>query len=81
MNFASIIQNTLVPLINLTVSVLSALAIVVFFWGLVRYIYESGDAHGHSEGKERIIWSLIALFVLFSIWGILALMGKAFFTQ
>lgn len=61
------------------VGVLSALALVVFFIGLVRYIKESSDSHGHSEGRERIIWSLIALFILFSIWGILALMSIAFF--
>ena len=76
--FATIVQN-IVSLINLLIGVLSALAVVVFFIGLVRYIRESSDAKGHSEGKERIIWSLVALFILFSIWGILALMSVAFF--
>jgi|GEM_PF-2411330 hypothetical protein len=76
--FASIVQN-IVSLINLTVGVLLALAVVVFFIGLVRYIRESGDAKGHAEAKERIIWSLVAIFVLVSIWGILAVMNTAFF--
>ena len=61
------------------VSVLAALALVVFFIGLVRYVKDSADSHGHEEGRERIIWSLVALFILFSIWGILALMSVAFF--
>jgi lysylphosphatidylglycerol synthetase-like protein (DUF2156 family) len=77
-SFCTIVQS-IVSLINITVGVLAALAVVVFFWGLVRFVSESSDAHGHSEGKERIIWSLIALFVLVSIWGILALMNAAFF--
>ena len=76
--FASIVQN-IVSLINLTVGVLLALAVVVFFIGLVRYIRESGDAKGHAEAQERIMWSLIAIFVLVSIWGILAVMNVAFF--
>ena len=76
--FASAIQ-TLIGLINMLVSVLAAGALVVFFIGLVRYIKDSADSHGHAEGRERIIWSLIALFILFSIWGILALMSVAFF--
>src|SRR5665213_159213 len=76
--FASAIQS-LIGLINLLISVLSALAIVVFFIGLVRYIKDSSDSKAHTEGRERIIWSLIALFVLFSVWGILALMSIAFF--
>ena len=70
---------SIVSLINLTIGVLSAFAIVIFFIGLVRYIRESSDSHAHTEGKERIMWSLVALFVLFSIWGILALMTAAFF--
>ena len=76
--FASAIQ-TLIGLINMLVSVLAALALVVFFIGLVRYVKDSADSHGHEEGRERIIWSLVALFILFSIWGILALMSVAFF--
>jgi len=64
---------------NMLVSVLAALALVVFFIGLVRYVRDSGDAKGHVEGRERIIWSLIALFILFSIWGILNVLGVAFF--
>lgn len=76
--FASVIID-LIGVINMLVGVLSALALVVFFIGLVRYIKDSGDSHGHSEGRERIIWSLVALFILFSIWGILALMSIAFF--
>jgi len=61
------------------VGVLSALAVVVFFIGLVRYVKDSGDSKGHQEGRERIIWSLLALFILFSIWGILAILNTSFF--
>jgi len=77
-SFSSIVQ-TLIGLMNMLVSVLAALALVVFFIGLVRYVKDSADAHDHVEGRERIIWSLIALFILFSIWGILALMSVTFF--
>jgi hypothetical protein len=76
--FADIVQG-IVSLINTTVLVLATLAIVVFFMGLVRYISQSGDAKGHAEGRERIIWSLVAIFVLVSIWGILEVMNTAFF--
>jgi hypothetical protein len=77
-SLSSIVQ-TLIGLINMLISVLAALALVVFFIGLVRYIKDSSDSHAHTEGRERIIWSLVALFILFSIWGILALMSITFF--
>jgi hypothetical protein len=75
----STIVHSIVSLINTTVLVLATLAIVVFFVGLVRYIRESGDAKGHAEARQRIMWSLVAIFVLVSMWGILAVMNVAFF--
>jgi hypothetical protein len=70
---------TVIGLINMLIVVLTAAALVVFFIGLVRYIYEAGDAHGHKEGRERIIWGLITLFILFSLWGIINLLELTFF--
>jgi uncharacterized membrane protein len=77
-SFGSIVQS-LIGLIDMLVGVLATLAVVLFFWGLVRYIKDSGDAKGHTEGRERIIWSLVAIFILFSVWGILSLMNVALF--
>ena len=76
--FASAVRS-IIDLINMLVTVLGALALVVFFIGLVRYIKDSGDAKGNAEGRERIVWSLIALFILFSLWGILSLLSVSFF--
>lgn len=75
---ASVIAS-LISLINLIVGVLAALALVLFFWGLVKYIYHSDDAHSREEGRSSIMWGLIALFVLFSIFGILQILDIAFF--
>lgn len=67
----------LVGLINGIIPVVAGIAIVVFFWGLVRYIYSAGDERVHANGKELITWGLLALFVLFSIWGILGLLQRS----
>lgn len=76
--FASVVAN-IVSLLNLVIGVLAALALVIFFWGLVRYIYHSDDAHSREEGRSSIMWGLVALFVLFSLFGILQLLTIAFF--
>lgn len=67
-----------ISLINLVIPVLVALALVLFLWGGVRYIYKSGDAHGKGADKEALLWGVIALFVLFSIWGLLRLLKESF---
>lgn len=77
-NFKSIISG-LIGIINMLVVVLTAFAVVIFFVGLVRYIYEAGDAKGHKEGRERIMWGLITIFILVSLWGIINLLEMTFF--
>ncbi|MDO8548287.1 MAG: hypothetical protein Q7R71_01290 [bacterium] len=76
--FASVIAD-IISFINLLVGVLAALALVVFFWGLVRYLYHSDDSASLKEGRSFMLWGLIALFVLFSLFGILQILNIAFF--
>jgi hypothetical protein len=44
---------------------------VFFFWGIADFILRAGDEKSRSEGKRRILWSMIAIFVFSSIWGII----------
>ncbi|MEK7109064.1 MAG: hypothetical protein AAB919_01360 [Patescibacteria group bacterium] len=76
MSLATLVGK-LIGLVNTIIPVLAALAMVIFFIGLIRYIYQSADAHGHAEGRQLIMWGLIALFILVSVWGILGLMSQA----
>lgn len=78
MSLSSLAQS-IISFVDLLVWVLSSLAIVIFFIGLVRYIAHGADSHAHQQARESIMWSLVALFVLFSIWGILQLLTATFF--
>ena len=71
--------NQLVGLINVIIPLLASLALLAFFWGLVKYIYATSDTKGHEDGKELIIWGLVAMFVLFSVWGIINLFKQGLF--
>jgi len=59
----SLLRNTLIPLVF-------TLALLCFFWGVVKYIWAEGS--GKDEGKKIMIWGIIALFVMSSVWGIVA---------
>lgn len=50
-----------------------SLAVVAFFYGIVQYIWGSrnGDATAITKGNTFIGWSLLALFVMFSVFGII----------
>ncbi|MGC9602786.1 MAG: hypothetical protein ABSE76_03570 [Minisyncoccia bacterium] len=66
------IRNLIVAIggiLNITIPVLIAAAIVVFFWGLVMYIRKPEIA----EGKNVMIAGLISLFIMVSVWGLVNL--------
>lgn len=81
------IQNTMVGIgataiiINLfTGTVIKSLAtlflstaLLVFFYGIVEYIWakRQGDGKGVENGNKFMTWGLIALFVMFSVYGII----------
>lgn len=58
-------------LINQATPIIVALALLAFFWGLVTYIFQSGDAEKRKKGLSIMIWGIIALFVMLSIFGII----------
>ncbi|MEI6864226.1 MAG: pilin [Candidatus Adlerbacteria bacterium] len=71
--------DQLIKLMNSFIPLLIGVAIIFFFIGLIRYIYKSGDAKGRAAGRDNIIWGLIGLFIIFTLWGILRFLQIAFF--
>ncbi|HEY4501969.1 MAG TPA: hypothetical protein VJJ20_02785 [Candidatus Paceibacterota bacterium] len=79
--------QTLQPLANLVssigalvgalVPILITAALVVFFWGLIRYLWPSGGKSNVAGAKQLMIWGIITLFVMVSIWGIVRLAQSA----
>jgi len=63
-------------LINTLTPIVVALALLYFFWGLAKYILSSGDEAEKDKGKNMMIWGIIALFVMVSVWGIVGLLGN-----
>src|SRR5690554_1370061 len=51
------IVQTLIP-------ILVGIALLVFLWGVVKFIYNAGDEEARAQGKYVIFWGLLALFVI-----------------
>ncbi len=69
------IQNLLVSigrLVDLALPIVVGLALLGFFWGLVTFIWGGGDKE---KAKSLMGWSILALFVMVSIWGIINFIG------
>lgn len=62
--------------LNAAIGLFITLAIVVFFWGLIKYLTEVGDKK--NEGLQTMFYGVIAIFVMVSIWGIIRLLQSTF---
>ncbi len=51
-------------------TLMAGIALLVFFWGLVKFITKAGDEAALEEGRRLMLWGIIALFVMVSVWGL-----------
>ncbi|MCK9352134.1 MAG: hypothetical protein WCT49_02790 [Candidatus Paceibacterota bacterium] len=69
-NLFGVIVAQLIP-------IASMLAILFFFYGLAVYILKAGDPEKAAEGKSIMIWGILALFVMVSIYGIIGFLQRS----
>ena len=79
-NFASTVAG-LMSIVNILVWLMGGLAVVVFFYGIVRFVANAGDTHAHTAGYKMMLWGLAALFVLFTLGGLINFMCGSFLAQ
>ena len=80
MNFSSLdaslasISGFIDKLIPLIISV----ALVLFLIGIVQYVTAGGDEEKRSAARGMIIFGIIALFVMVSVWGFVKVLSTTF---
>lgn len=79
--FAANLQDALVTVrkgIDFVIPMLMALAILVFLWGIVKYIMASGDPAKEKAARSGILWGLMGVLVLVAFWGIIQIVANTF---
>lgn len=69
--------NFFTSLVGLTIPIAVALCLFFFFWGIVQVFFDVEDAKKRDEGRKKIVWGLIALFVVVSLSGIIAILKQS----
>ena len=67
-----------INVINSGVAVTLVLGIVIYFYGVATHI-SSYNEKGSSAFRLHFFWGIIALFVMFSVWGILEIVQNTIF--
>ena len=64
-------------IVNLLLPLIVGIALVVFFWGLARFILSAGDEKARESGRSLMIWGVIAFVVMLSIWALVNFVQSA----
>ena len=78
MDFAGFVK-VLLGILGPLALLLIAVALVVFLYGIVLYIASAGNSTAQTKGRNLIMWGLIALTVLTSVWGIATMVSNSLF--
>lgn len=68
----SLIGNLAREIIQPGILLLTAVAVVVFLYGVFEFIRDSSSDEAVTKGKQHMLWGIIGLFIIVSAWGIIA---------
>jgi len=69
-----------VDILGMVVPVIFALSMIVFMWGIFKYIFLSGgDEKQIAESRNIIFYGVIGIFVMVSVWGLVNFVTRTFF--
>ncbi|MFN3188483.1 MAG: hypothetical protein ACK42D_02995 [Candidatus Paceibacteria bacterium] len=63
------------------ITLLIAVALLVFIYGAFKYIAGAGNPTARAEGQKHIMWGIIGMFVMLSAYAILSIAANTFGLQ
>lgn len=65
-------------ILNSITVLLMAAAVVYFLYGVFQFIKAAGDEEARAEGRNKIIYGIIGLFVMGSVYGLVNILTSTF---
>lgn len=65
------INKSIIPLIF-------SLTMVMFIWGVVQFVINDDEEAKKEKGKQFMIWGIIGITVMVSVWGLVKIVGTTF---
>jgi hypothetical protein len=73
------VMAVVLNLISLASFIVGALALIWFFWGIIQYVLKGENIEKRAQSRDFMIYAVIGMFVMFSIWGLVNLVRNTFF--
>lgn len=80
-NLTQILNYFSCLLVKPVMRLLFILATVSFIWGVIQYFLNAENEEKRKKGKSFMLWGIIALFVMVSVWGLVGVLSNTFGTK
>lgn len=74
--------NSLFTLIGSTMKSITpmivGLAVLYFIWGVLSFVMNSGDEDAQKAARSQMLYGIIAIFVMVSVWGLVGILSGTF---
>ncbi len=80
-NFSDVDSSfqSIIDIINVyIIPILVGIAVVYFMLGVLKYVRAGGDETARTEGRHMMIFGIIAIAVMVSIWGLVNFLRNSF---
>lgn len=71
--------NTITSWIDRLIPLVISIALILFLIGIVQFVTAGGDEEKRAAARGMIIFGIIALFVMVSVWGFVNILSRTFF--
>jgi hypothetical protein len=65
-------------IINPLILLLFSLAALLFVWGILKFVSRSSNEEARDEGKSHMLYGLLGMFIMVSVYGIIRLLLNTF---
>ncbi len=66
-------------IINALIPLVIGIAVLLFLIGILQYVTAGGDEEKRAAARGMIIFGIIALFVMVTVWGFVRILANTFF--
>ena len=78
MDITEFLKKVNTAIVNPLIILIFGIALLVFFWGLYEFITSAETDDGRAQGKRNIIWGVVGMFIMVSVYGIINLVLNTF---
>lgn len=77
MNITALLSK-IASIIDAVVPFIVGLAVFVIIWNIFTYITHAADEEKRGEAKKFILWGVIGVFMMLSVWGFVNILVNTF---